>query len=140
MDLYQPKSYQPAVRARILSLGPIAVQVANRWMLGWPLRVKGLLETGEYLPELARQTEQERNAMAEPGLNHLSSWEKVEVMGLSNEAPFPSNWDEIAPNPSREEPDEEADSEPYNGPSLSPSMQKAIERLAAQRKSEPPSA
>lgn len=130
MDLYQPKTYPSTVRARIGAMGPIATQVANRWMLGWPLRVKGLLETGEYLPELERQTEQERNAMAEPGLNHLSSWEKVEVMGLSNEAPFPSNWDEIAPRPEDQEADEEPYSQPSGGMRPSPNYQAAIDRLS----------
>ena len=54
-ELYQAKLYPQETRAQIVAMGSLAVEIANRWMLGWPERVKGLLRTGEYLPALAEQ-------------------------------------------------------------------------------------
>lgn len=88
--LYSPKRYPPELSRRINAMSPLAISIANRWMLGWPEAVKALIAYGEYLDALKEQVAQERKAMDEPGLNHLSSWEKAEVMGLSQAPPSTS--------------------------------------------------
>lgn len=88
--LYSPKRYPPELSRRINAMSPLAISIANRWMLGWPEAVKALIASGEYLDALKEQAAQERKAMDEPGLHHLSSWEKAEVMGLSQAPPSTS--------------------------------------------------
>lgn len=51
--------------------------------------MKALIASGEYLEALKIQ-EEERKVLIEPGLNHLSSWEKAEVMRLTQAPPSPS--------------------------------------------------
>lgn len=51
--------------------------------------MKALIAYGEYLEALKIQDE-ERKALIEPGLNLLSSWEKTEVIGLTQAPPSPS--------------------------------------------------
>ena len=67
-----------------------AIEIANRWMLGWPKTVKGLISTGEYLEALKYQEEREIKVKLDTSMNHLSSWEKNEVMGLTAEPPAPT--------------------------------------------------
>jgi hypothetical protein len=76
-SLYSPKKYPADLARKISYLSPLAISIANRWMLGWPEAVKALIVTGEYMDALREQEAQERRAMDEPGLNHLSSWEKA---------------------------------------------------------------
>lgn len=68
-----------------------AIEIANRWMLGWPKTVKGLIASGEFLEALKSQEEQEIRIKLDTSMNHLSSWEKNEVMGLTAEPPAPSS-------------------------------------------------
>lgn len=88
--LYSPKHYPSDLACKINAMSPQAISIANRWMQGWPEAVNALIASGEYLVALKEQAAQERKAMDEPGLNHLSSWEKAEVMGLS-QAPPPAS-------------------------------------------------
>jgi hypothetical protein len=60
-----------------------AIEIANRWLLGWPKTVKSLMASGEYLEALKDQEQQEIRVKMDNSMNHLSSWEKSEVMGLS---------------------------------------------------------
>jgi len=90
-ELYQPTLYPPQTRAQIVAMGSLAVEIANRWILGWPVRVKGLLETGEYLAALAEQRECEATANARAAnLCHLARHEINELFGLSQEPPAPT--------------------------------------------------
>jgi hypothetical protein len=90
-DLYKPKAYPADVRAELAQNPGLMTNIANRWMLGWPDRVKGLLATGEYLPALREQVEKETRVYAEnSGMSHLSSWELAEVCGLTQDPPFPT--------------------------------------------------
>jgi hypothetical protein len=89
-DLYQPKLYPLETRVQIVAMGSLAVEIANRWMLGWPLRVKSLLKTGEYLTALAEQRESEATANAQAAtLSHLARHEVNELFGLSQQPPAP---------------------------------------------------
>lgn len=88
--LYKPNQYPPQLREEIIQMSGTAVDIANRWALGWPKTVKGLIVSGEYLDALKYQEEQEIRALMDTSLNHLSSWEKAEVYGLSQQPPSPS--------------------------------------------------
>jgi hypothetical protein len=89
-SLYKPKSYPAPMRSEILAMSQTAIEVANRWMLGWPETVKGLIESGEFLEALKNQEQEEIRIKMDNSLSHLSSWEKNEVMGLSAAPPSPS--------------------------------------------------
>lgn len=67
-----------------------AIEIANRWALGWPQTVKELIASGEYLDALKAQEREEIRVKLEPGLSHLSSWEKAQEYGLSMAPPSPS--------------------------------------------------
>lgn len=89
-ELYKQKAYPQAIASEIHKMPPLVTEIANRWMLGWPKTVKALIASGEYLEALKNQEAQEREALSQPGLNHLSSWEKTEVLGLTQSPPSPS--------------------------------------------------
>lgn len=86
-QLYKPTSYPSSIREAIQAMPPLATDIANRWMLGWPKRVKALIEAGEYLPALREQEEQERRVYSEPGNQHLARHEIAEIYGLTAEPP-----------------------------------------------------
>ena len=89
--LYKPNAYPPEVRAKLLAMSSqTAREIANRWMLGWPKRVRRLIAENYYLEALADQTEQEERAKMDTSLDHLSSWEKAQVLELSL---APPSWD-----------------------------------------------
>ena len=58
-------------------------------MMGWPKRVKALLDSGQYLELLESQTESEVNALANPHNSHLAGHEIAELYGLSLKPPAP---------------------------------------------------
>ncbi len=93
--LYSPGAYPPDARAEVERLGALAVEIANRWMLGWPKRVKGLLASGEYLEALRTQHETEAMVLShEASLRHLARHEIAELYGLSLSPPWPTEDDE----------------------------------------------
>ncbi len=80
--LYQPQSYPDELRNLVVQ-SRIGIELANRWMLGWPDRVTALIEAQEYQVAFEMQLEQEIEAEVNAAqYNHLSSWEKREVLGL----------------------------------------------------------
>jgi len=86
-ELYSSKSYPKGVAEKIEAMGAMAVSVANRWMLGWPDRVKALLKAEAYLGFLESQVEQEKNVLAnEANLRHLARHEILEMYEI-REAP-----------------------------------------------------
>lgn len=86
-DLYQRKVYGPVEIEKIESMGALAVSIANRWLLGWPKRVKALLRSGTYLSSLESQVGQERKVLAdESNLRHLARHEILQVYEI-REAP-----------------------------------------------------
>lgn len=87
-ELCQPKKYPEDLRNLIMQ-SRMGVELANRWMLGWPQRVKALLEAGEYRAAWESQLEQEIEVEANAAqYQHLSSWEKREVTGLRESPPM----------------------------------------------------
>ena len=90
-ELYQPKAYPPDVLSKLRKMSPLAISIANRWMLGWPKMVRSLLETDEYLPALQNQEKEEREALSNPGNAHLAQHEIALEYGLTLAPPAPSN-------------------------------------------------
>ena len=88
--LYNPSMYPAELRQQISKMSQTAIEIANRWALGWPQTVKDLIATGEYLAALKNQEREEVKVKLEPGLNHLSSWEKAQEYGLSQHPPAAS--------------------------------------------------
>lgn len=87
--LLQPNKYPLEVRKAIYSQSSLGVAIANRWILGWPKRVKALLDKDEYQAEFLKQAEIERNALAEAtGMNHLADHEKLAMMEIPPAPPM----------------------------------------------------
>lgn len=74
-NLYKQSAYPKEIANKIRRMSPLATDIANRCMLGWSKTVKALIASGEYLEALAIQEAKEREALIQPGMNHLSSWE-----------------------------------------------------------------
>ncbi|UTA55184.1 hypothetical protein L3D22_04945 [Lysobacter soli] len=75
--------YPPDIAVAVTALSPLGIQIANRWMMGWPKRVKKLLADGTYFAALREQEKQERNVLADNQAGHLARHEVLEVYGLS---------------------------------------------------------
>lgn len=88
--LYKPTQYPPELRRTIGKMSDTAIEIANRWALGWPQTVRDLIATGEYLDALKAQEREEIRVKLEPGLSHLSSWEKAQEYGLCQHPPAAS--------------------------------------------------
>lgn len=86
-SLYSPKTYPAEIRSKIESMPPLATEIANRWMLGWPKTVKELIAAGQYLEALKNQEREEREVLSNPGLQHLARHEIVQEYGLSLSPP-----------------------------------------------------
>ena len=86
-SLRTPEKYPPPVRKELQELPNLAIVIANRWVLGWPRKVRSMLMAGSYLEILKQQLEKEEEALSQPGLSHLSDWEKLEVLGAGNGGP-----------------------------------------------------
>jgi len=85
--VYTPKKYPPEILNQLKTMPNLAVEIANRWMLGWPANVRALIAAGEYMPALINQERKEREALTMPGMNHLARHEIAQEMGLSLSPP-----------------------------------------------------
>ena len=73
-----------------------AIEIANRWMLGWPKTVKGLIATREYLEALKYQEEGEAGYQHEPsvkqgkerGNTRFRNWQRAAYMTFSIDPTF----------------------------------------------------
>ena len=63
-SLYKPSLYPKEIQAKLKLAPPLAIEIANRWALGWPETVKALIKSGQYLEALTNQEEQERDDLA----------------------------------------------------------------------------
>lgn len=89
-SLYDRKKYPADLALDIEKMGSVAVSIANRWLLGWPARVKVLLATGVYFESLKSQLEQETAVLAaEPNLRHLAAHEIRALYELREAPPRP---------------------------------------------------
>ena len=94
-SLYKPEVYPKELKSKLRVMPPLAIEIANRWVLGWSETVKNLIASNEYLEALQIQERLERAALIHPGMEHLSAWEKTEQMGLSQRPPEPSSQLEV---------------------------------------------
>lgn len=85
--LYKPNQYPQEIRAKLKLMTPLAIEIANRWMLGWPKAVQELIEAGQYLEALRNQESEEREVLSNPGNSHLARHEIVQEYGLSLSPP-----------------------------------------------------
>jgi len=69
--------------SEVPAMSQTTIEVANRWMLGWPETLKGLVESDKSLEALKNHEQEEIRIKMGNSLSHLSSWEKNEVMALS---------------------------------------------------------
>lgn len=98
--LYKPNQYPKALRTKLNLMPELAIEIANRWALGWPKMVKALVESGEYLAALERQEQTERDVLTRPGNNHLARHEIIQEYGLSMMPPEASQTSPSMPSPS----------------------------------------
>lgn len=85
--IYKPELYPAQLQNELTKATPLAIEIANRWILGWPQAVKELIQTGEYLAALENQEQQEREALSQPGICHLARHEIIQEFGLSLSPP-----------------------------------------------------
>ncbi|MDP2784900.1 MAG: hypothetical protein Q8O38_09970 [Sulfurimicrobium sp.] len=107
--IHNPRQYPQELRQAIGQMSDTAIEIANRWALGWPQSVKELIASGEYLDALKAQEREEIRVKLEPGLSHLSSWEKAEMYGLSQSPPSPSTIQNDDEEYEKEEEESEAE-------------------------------
>ncbi|MBI1889422.1 MAG: hypothetical protein HYS18_02115 [Burkholderiales bacterium] len=87
-DLTYRANYPTEVAARIESMGAMAVSIANRWMLGWPDRVKAMIDADCYLDLLETQVDQEKSILAnEANLRHLARHEILQMYEITEAPP-----------------------------------------------------
>lgn len=87
-SLYNADIYPDQVREMILQSGQIGIEIANRWMVGWPKRVVNLLIEDMYEDVFQYQLLQEQDVMARASnLSHLAPIEVIVMSGLSLEPP-----------------------------------------------------
>ena len=87
-SLYNPDIYPDQVREMLLQSGQTGIEIANRWMIGWPKRVVQLLIQDMYEDVFQYQLLQELDVMARASnLSHLAPLEVIVISGLSLEPP-----------------------------------------------------
>lgn len=87
-SLYNANIYPDQVQEMILQSGQIGIEIANRWMIGWPKRVVNLLIQDRYEDVFQYQLLQEQDVIARASsLSHLAPLEIVVMSGLSLEPP-----------------------------------------------------
>jgi hypothetical protein len=86
--LYNPDIYPDEVREMILQSGQVGIEIANRWMIGWPKKVVNLLVQDMYEAAFQYQLLQEHDVIARASnLSHLAPMEIIVMSGLSLEPP-----------------------------------------------------
>lgn len=86
--LYKRELYSETIALQIETLGATAVSIANRWAMSWEQTVLSLLVRGQYLAQLQKQTDLEKDILAqETDLSHLSSTEILAMHSVSMAPP-----------------------------------------------------
>lgn len=87
-SLYNADIYPDEVRELILESGQLGIEIANRWMIGWPKRVVNLIVQEAYEDAFEYQLLQEQDAIARASnLSNIAPVEVVVMSGLSLEPP-----------------------------------------------------
>jgi hypothetical protein len=85
--LYNRGQYGETAALAIEVMGSTAVSIANRWALGWPEQVQAMLAAGVYDGHLKRQTEHEKDVLADTYAPHLSTAEILQLHGIPPSPP-----------------------------------------------------
>lgn len=86
--LLNQRAYGRKTAGKIEAMGAISVSIANRWMIGWPDRVRALLKAGVYVECLESQLAQEMEILAnEANLRHLARHEILELYEIKESPP-----------------------------------------------------
>jgi hypothetical protein len=86
--LYNPDVYPDQIQKMICESGETGIEIANRWMIGWPKRAVKLLVEDMYEEVFQYQLLQELDVIARASnLSHLAPTEIVVMSGLSVEPP-----------------------------------------------------
>ena len=87
-SLYNPDIYPDQAREMILQSGQLGIEIANRWMMGWPKKVVNLLIQDMYEDSFQYQLLQEQEVIARASnLGNLAPIEIIVMSGLSLEPP-----------------------------------------------------
>lgn len=87
-SLYNADIYPDEVRELILQSGELGIEIANRWMIGWPKRVVNLIVQDAYEVAFQYQLLQEQDVIARASnLAHIAPVEVVVMSGLNLEPP-----------------------------------------------------
>lgn len=87
-ELTSRKAYTAAMAAQIEAMGQMAISVANRWVMGWPQRVKALVQSGAYLGCLETQVAHENDILAKTAdLRHLARHEIMQLYEIRESPP-----------------------------------------------------
>lgn len=87
-SLYNADVYPDDVRELILQSGQLGIEIANRWMIGWPKRVVNLIVQDAYEDAFQYQLLQEQDVIARASnLTHIAPVEVVVMSSLNLEPP-----------------------------------------------------
>jgi hypothetical protein len=87
-ELISRNVYTAAMATHIEAMGEMGIAVANRWVMGWPQRVKALVKSGAYLGCLETQVAQERAILAKTAdLRHLARHEIMQIYEIRESPP-----------------------------------------------------
>jgi hypothetical protein len=89
MTIVSESLYPAEIQEKFRHARPFLRSIANRWMMGWPERVRVLIEQGMYWEVLQRQTDLEIEAqvsLPESGMN-LAPWEINTLAGIDPAPP-----------------------------------------------------
>lgn len=90
MTIVSESLYPPEILKKLRHARPFLRSIANRWVMGWPDRVKALIESEIYWESLERQTELEIDAqmeLPEAERMNLAPWEVNELAGIDPAPP-----------------------------------------------------
>lgn len=87
-NLHNPGLYTTWELECIQGMSSYAVELANRWAIGWPERVRALVGTGEYMHLLIRQEYMERDALCWAHANQRKVEDVFLSRGLSMAPPL----------------------------------------------------
>lgn len=87
-NLHNPGLYTDWEMEWFRGMSRYGVELANRWAIGWPERVRALVGTGEYMHILIRQEHMERDAICWAHANQRNVESVFRSRGLSMAPPL----------------------------------------------------
>ena len=86
--LLNRKLFKPETAEKIVAMGELASQVADRWASGWPKQTQKLEQSGRLIEAITAQIEQERRAQDLEAKNPwMGGIETRQLAGLTDGPP-----------------------------------------------------